>query len=219
MNQSCTLTVAYTPTAVGLQTGAVSITGAAGANLATGYLSGIGLGAAQTVDPGTLTAVGSGWQTPQGIALDNAGNLYIADAAANTVSLFAAGATTATTVGTGLSQPSAVAVDGAGNVYIGDSGNGRVVEVPLQGGVPNNSAQSVVMTGLSESTGLATDYTGSLYIADSGNSRVLRLTNTSGTLNPNYTATIGTGFQAPVAVATDSKGDVFIADQTAKERC
>ena len=217
MNESCTLTVAYTPTSVGLQVGAVSITGAAGANLVTGYLSGIGLGAAQTVDPGTLTAVGSGWQTPQGIALDNAGNLYVADAAANTVSLFAAGATTATTVGTGLNQPSAVAVDGAGNVYIGDSGNGRVVEVPLQGGVPNNSAQSVVMTGLSgPSTGLATDYTGSLYIADSGNSRVLRLTNTSGTLNPNYVATIGSGFKDPVAVATDSSGDVFIADQGAK---
>lgn len=217
MNQSCTLTVAYTPTAVGLQTGAVSITGAGGSNLATGYLSGIGLGAAQTVDPGTLTAVGSGWQKPQGVALDGAGNTYVADAAANTVSLFAPGATTATTVGTGLSQPSAVAVDGAGNVYIGDSGNGRVVEVPMQAGVLNNSAQSVVTTGLSKSTGLAIDYTGSLYIADSGNSRVLRITNTSGTVNPNYTATVGTGFQAPVAVATDSKGDVFIADQGAND--
>ncbi len=110
-----------------------------------------------------------------------------------------------------------MAIDGAGNVYIGDSGNGRVVEVPMQAGVLNNSAQSVVMTGLSSTTGLATDYTGSLYIADSGNSRVLRITNTSGTLNPSYTATIGTGFKAPVAVATDSKGDIFIADQTAND--
>jgi trimeric autotransporter adhesin len=218
MNQSCTLTVAYTPTAVGLQTGSVSITGADGSNLATGYLSGIGLGAAQTVDPGTLTAVGSGWKSPQGVALDGAGNLYVADATANTVSLFAPGATTATTVGTGLSQPSAVAVDGAGNVYIGDSGNGRIVEVPMQAGVLNNSAQSVVMAGLNgTTTGLATDYTGSLYVADSGNKRVLRITNTSGTLNPSYTATIGTGFKAPVAVATDSKGDVFIADQDAND--
>ena len=120
-------------------------------------------------------------------------------------------------MGTGLSQPSAVAVDGAGNVYIGDSGNNRVVEVPVQAGVPNNSAQSVVITGLSGTTGLATDYTGSLYVADSGNSRVLRITNTSGTPNPGYTATIGTGLKAPVAVATDSKGDIFIADQTAND--
>jgi len=217
MNQSCTLNVAYTPTAVGLQTGAVAIAAADGSSLATGYLSGIGLGAAQTVDPGTLTAIGTGWQTPQGVALDGAGNLYVADAAANTVSVFAPGATTATTVGTGLSQPSAVVVDGAGNVFIDDYGNGRVVEVPLQGGVLNNSAQSVVMTGLSKSTGLAIDYTGSLYVADSGNSRVLRLTNTSGTPNSGYTATVGTGFAEPAAVAIDSKGNIFVADKTAND--
>ncbi len=88
MNQSCTLNVAYTPTAVGLQTGAVSITAADGSNLATGYLSGIGLGAAQTVDPGTVATIGSGgWQSPQGVALDGTGNLYVTDATANTVSL------------------------------------------------------------------------------------------------------------------------------------
>ena len=39
MNQSCTLNVAYTPTAVGLQTGAVSITGADGSNHAPPAIS------------------------------------------------------------------------------------------------------------------------------------------------------------------------------------
>ncbi len=214
---SCTITATYTPNAVGYQAGAISMTSATGANLLTAYLSGTGLGAAQTIDPGVATAIGSAWKAPKGIALDAAKNVYVADSAANVVYQYAAGATTSTRIGTGLSGPTSVAVDGGGNVYIADSGNGRVVEVPLQNGGFANSAQTVIYTGTKGATGLAVDYTGSLYIADSGNSRVLRLTNIGGTPNTGYTAVIGvagTTFTGPVAVATDSLNHIFVADQT-----
>ena len=212
---SCAVTVGYTPSAVGLQRSALLISGAGGVPIATGYLSGSGLGAAQTTDPGTVSAIGSGWKTPTGIAVDSAGNVYVADSTTNTVSEYAAGSPTATAIGTGLSKPSGVAVDGAGNVYIGDSGNGRVVEVPAQNGAPASAAQTVVYTGTSGATGLAVDSTGSLLIADSGNAKVSRLVNTNGAPNAGYRAVLGTGFTAPVAVATDSAGDTFVADQTA----
>src|SRR5271170_589008 len=52
---TCSFNVSYTPTAVGLQKGAVSFTTSSGANIVTASLSGIGKGAAQTNDPGTLS--------------------------------------------------------------------------------------------------------------------------------------------------------------------
>jgi hypothetical protein len=211
---NCSVTINYTPTAVGLQSGALLVSTATG-NAVVGYVSGIGLGAAQTTDPGTVNAIGSGWKAPAGIAVDSVGNVYVSDATANTVSQFAPGSSTAVSVGTGLKGPTGVAVDGAGNVYIGDSGNARVVEVPLQNGVLANASQAVVYTGTSGATGLAVDSTGSLLLADSGHSKVFRLTNTDGTPNTNYMATLGTGFMAPIAVAVDNAGDTFIADQTA----
>ncbi len=219
LDSNCTLTATYTPSAVGQQTGAVELSTSTGANILTAYLSGTGLGPAQTVDPGVPTSIAATWKTPDGIVLDPAGNFYVADAAANTVYRYAAGTTTApTTIGTGLSGPTAVAADGAGDIFIADSGNGRVVEVPVQNGALVNSAQSVIYpatggTATKGTTGLFVDYTGSLYIADSGNSKVLRLINIGGTPNTNYVTTIGSGFTAPVAVVANNSNSVFVADQ------
>ena len=219
LDSNCTITVTYTPNAVGQQTGAVELSTAAGANILTAYLSGTGLGAAQTVDPGTVTTIAGTWKTPDGIALDPAGNFYVADAAANSVYRYAAGTTTApTTIGTGLSGPTAVASDGAGDIFIADSGNGRVVEVPVQNGALANSAQAVIYpatggTSTKGATGIFIDYTGSLYIADSGNANVLRLVNIGGTPSTSYVTTIGSGFTAPLAVVANASNSVFVADE------
>ena len=214
---NCTFNVTYTPSAVGPQQGAVVLAGANG-SIATTYLSGTGLGAAQTADPGTATAIGSGFMTPAGIAVDPANNVYVADTGANTVYRFAPGATVSTTVGTGLSAPTSVATDGAGNVFIADSGNGRVLEVPLVAGLPVNASQSVVLggtAGTKGAVGIAVDLNGNLYVADSGNARVIKLATLSGTPSSNLLTTIGTGFVGPVAVTTDPAGDVFVADKMA----
>jgi len=219
LDSNCTITVTYSPNAVGQQTGAVELSTAASANILTAYLSGTGLGAAQTVDPGTVTSIAATWKTPDGIALDPAGNFYVADAAANSVYRYAAGTTTApTTIGTGLSGPTAVASDGAGDIFIADSGNGRVVEVPVQNGALTNSAQTIVYpatggTSTKGATGIFIDYTGSLYIADSGNAKVLRLVNIGGTPSTSYVTTIGSGFTAPLAVVANASNSVFVADE------
>lgn len=213
LGTSCSVDITYKPNTVGEQAGAVVLGNASGAPLLTGFLNGIGNGAGFTVDPGTMTAIGSGWQSPQGVAVDAAGNTYVADTKANTVSEYAPGANTPTaTLGTGLSGPTSVAVDGAGDVYIGDAGNGRVVEVPVVGGALSNASQSVILTGLSGASGVAMDGAGNLYVADSGNSRVLRLLNIAGTPSASMQSTIGSGWQSPVAVAVDSAGNVYVAD-------
>ena len=67
------------------------------------------------------------------MAVDAAGNLYVADDLNNRVLKLAAGAATPTTLPiTGLNNPTAVAVDTAGNVYVTDYGNDRVVELPAR---------------------------------------------------------------------------------------
>ena len=65
---------------------------------------------------------------PNGVAVDSAGALYVADSANDRVVRLAAGATRQTVLPfTGVDFPTDVAVDGAGVVYVTDSGNSRVV--------------------------------------------------------------------------------------------
>ncbi len=233
---TCNFNVNYTPTAAGLQKGAVSLTTSTGANIATASLSGIGMGAVQTSDPGTISTLGSGFSNPQGIAVDNAHNVYVADAGANTVLVYPAGSSTGTPVGTGLVGPTSVALDGAGNLYIADSGNGRVIAVPSINGTLTSSAQTVVInsynitdpvTGtvssknLGTDIGIAIDLNSNMYIADSTNGRVLRLGSVAGIPSSSATSQLGLNtsgsptFTAPGAVATDSNGNLFVADTTA----
>jgi len=212
VGSSCSLAATYTPSAAGTQPGAVVLADSTGTAIATGYLYGVGQGAVQSVDPGTLAAIGGNWQSPEGIAVDSAQNVYVADSTAKAVYEYSLGGTLLATIGSGLNAPSSVAVDAAGSVYIADAGNSRVVEVPVVNGALSNASQVVVYSGTSGPAGLSIDAGGNLYIADSGNKRVLRVPNTGGVPNSALAVTVGSGFTAPLAVAVDAAGDVFVAD-------
>jgi uncharacterized protein (TIGR03437 family) len=135
-----------------------------------------------------------------GIAVDSAGNLYIADEFNNRVRKVSNGVIT-TVAGDGtpgfsgdsgpaisaeLNGPSAVAVDSAGNLYICDAGNSRVREVS------NGTITTLVGTGtagytgdngpaatagVSYPSGVAVDSVGNIYICDSGNDTVREISN------------------------------------------
>lgn len=236
---SCNINVNYTPTAVGLQKGSVMLADASGNSLVSVFLSGIGLGASQTNDPGTLTVIGSGLKTPQSIAVDNANNVYIADPGQNAVLRYASGAITSTSVGTGLTKPTSVAVDNSGNVFIADSGNGRIVEVPNVNGTITNNAQVVVTStytaaatitttktsvtvtpggtmNLGSALSIALDPSGNLYVADTNNNAVVEFASFDGVPSSSSSSLItGLPGKAPSALATDSKGNIFIADSQA----
>ena len=152
---------------------------------------------------------------PSGMAVDSAGNLYIADSGNNRIRKVSNGAITTVSgggAGAQLSNPTGVAVDTSGNLYIADSGNNVVrkvsggVTVTVAGtgtagafgdGGPATSAQ------LNSPEGVAVDTQGNLYIADYGNDAVVEVA--GGILTTVY---YDQG-SSPVAVAVDGAGNLF----------
>ena len=114
-------------------------------------------GQAITVDPGTLNAIGSGLKSPEAVAVDASGNVFVADAGANAVYEYAGGGGSGASVGSGLKSPAGVATDAAGNLYISDTGNNRVVMVPNNGGVLNTASESTLLSSLNSPGQLAVD--------------------------------------------------------------
>jgi uncharacterized protein YjiK len=184
---------------------------------------------------------------PQGVAVDAAGNLYIADSSNNRVRKVSASGTITTIAGTGspgffgnglpgtrafLYGPSGVAVDTAGNLYIADSSNNRVRKVSTSGTITtvagNGSSGhwgdggTATNAGLASPWGVAVDAAGNLYIADSDNHRVRKvsmsgtITTIAGTGSYGFSGDGGPATNAslafPTGVAVDAAGNVYIAD-------
>jgi sugar lactone lactonase YvrE len=206
--ESCTVNATFSPTAPGLRLGAVELLGDTGQVLLTQFVYGIGYGPAVAFGPGIQTAlVGiNGVYAGREVALDGAGDLFIAENLNNQVVELPAGGGAQTTVGTGLHGPYGVAVDGAGDIFIADTGDNQVVEVPAGGG-----PQTTLASGLSSPYGVAVDGAGDLYIADTDNNRVLELPAGGG---PQIT--VASGLNNPNTVVVDSAGDVFIVDSNSQ---
>ena len=139
-------------------------------------------------DGGPATA--ASLSAPYGVALDGAGNLYIADQGANVVRMVTPGGVISTVAGTGtagysgdggpataaqLNNPAGLAFDSLGNLYIADQDNNRVREVDhassfittvagtgAQGDSGDNGPAALAQ--LTAPTGVALDQSGNLYI-------------------------------------------------------
>ncbi len=199
---TCTVNVTFAPLAPGGRMGAVQLTDNLGNGLVSTMVHGVGQGPAVGFGPGAQTPVGSELSYPTEVAVDGAGDVFIADHNKNRVVEVPAGGGPQTTVGSGLSSPHGVAVDGAGDVFIADAGNNRVVEAPAGGG-----PQTTVGSGLKSPYGVTVDGAGDVFIADTYNSRVVEVPAGGGPQT-----TVGNGLSYPFDVAVDGAGDVFIAD-------
>ena len=184
--------------------------------------------------------------TPEGVAVDSAGNIYIADFGNNVIREVSSGqiATTAGNGGYGyggdgnqatsaeLYQPVSVAVDSAGNLYIADSVNSRIRKVSASSGqittVAGNGTSGFAGDGstatsaeLNQPLGVAVDSAGNIYIADTFNNRIRKVSNgvittIAGSGTGGYSGDGGAAPNAalyqPTGVAVDSAGNVYLAD-------
>jgi len=150
-----------------------------------------------------------GFNSPQGVAVDGKGNVYVADTYNSSVReiLAAGGYTTVNTLGSGFHYPSGVAVDASGNVFVADTGNNAVKEIVAAGGY---ATVNTLGSGFNYPSGVAVDRNGNIFVADTGNNAVKEIVSTGG-----YTTvdTVDGGFSRPTGVAVDAQGHVFVADQ------
>jgi hypothetical protein len=140
-------------------------------------------------------------QSPSGVAVDAAGNLYFAEYHGCRIRKVTPGGVISTVAGNGaggfsgdggpatsarLDRPSGVAVDAAGNLYFADTNNHRIRKVTPGGvisTVAGNGAAGFSGDGgpatsaqLYDPRGVAMDAAGNLYIADYGNDRIRKIT-------------------------------------------
>ena len=142
---------------------------------------------------------GGGLSSPQGVAIDQSGNVWVANAGNNSVSQFAStgvavSGTTGYTSG-GISAPYAVAIDQSGNAWIANSGNNTVTELSSSGSPVAGASGN----GVSAPKSIAIDATGNIFAGNSTGSSVSGF-NSAGTALSGSPFT-GGGANSPTAIA------------------
>lgn len=136
-----------------------------------------------------------------GVAVDAAGNVYVADTINNVIRKISGGVVT-TLAGTGVAgstdgpgatatfnSPEALAVDASGNIYVADTYNSTIRKITISGGVATVSTYAGTASpygGFTDGTGgaasfsypfdVAVDAQGNVYVADTGNLAIRYIT-------------------------------------------
>ena len=151
----------------------------------------------------TQSTIATGFAYPMGLAVDGAGNVFIADQDATDVveETPSNGGYTRSVPFSGLGNVESVGVDGSGNVYIGSLAYGLLEETPTAFGY---TVSTVLRTRYAFA--IAADGSGNLYVSpnDTNANALFKETLANGA----YTESV-IGPTAGVAVALDGAGNVY----------
>jgi hypothetical protein len=168
---------------------------------------------------------------PQGLAVDTAGNIYVADSdnhvirkisPAGIVSTFAGaagqpGAVDGPPAQARFRAPQGIALDAGGNLFVADLGNSAVRRVTPAGmvstfvgalGVPGFLDGAGAAARLSYPNALTMDAAGTLWVADETNTAVRKISREGAVT----TFAILPWLRFPRGLAVDGRGDVYVAN-------
>ena len=178
------------------------------------------------------------FNSPSKVAVDAAGNMYVADSGNHIIRKITpsgvvstlAGSTQGFANGTGIaaqfSNPSGIAVDASGNVYVSDTNNHKIRKISttgvvstLAGSTPGFTNGTGVAARFGSPIGIAIDIEGNVYVGDTGNHKIRKITpngvvSTLAGSAPGFVNGMGTTakFYQPTEVSVDSMGNVYVAD-------
>jgi len=157
------------------------------------------------------------FNSPTGIAIDNSGNLYVANTGNGSILKINSGGTV-TTVATGFNHPSGLVVDAQGNIYEVDE-DGNKINVISSANVVSTLVSGTA-AGFDWPQFITMDQAGNLYVTDSGHNLIKKITPTgivttiAGNLEGGANGGVGTaaGFNNPRGIVMDAAGDLFVVD-------
>ncbi|MBF0592491.1 MAG: hypothetical protein HQL02_10435 [Nitrospirae bacterium] len=160
------------------------------------------------------------FSSPQGVAVDGSGNVYVADTGNARIQKFTSDGKFIITWGSNGSgdgqfqHPEGIAVDISGNVYVADRSNNRIQRFTSDGKFIAKLGSEGSGDGQFDwPEGIAIDGSGNVYVADAGNDRIQKFTSDGKFIAKWGSNGVDDGqFNAPTSILLDDSDNVYVAE-------